>query len=192
MPDSHDETTPLDILCGYGEAPLSPDVLAHVVPALERPLAEVVELPGTDAASRRRRERNEQVVRRLFEDAVNGRDLDLVYELYAEDVVDHDALPGAPAGVEGVRHTLAGLIAAFPDLEITVEDVSSHGDMVVVHNTWAGTRSGKLLGLPATGTRAEFSSIVIFRLEGGRIAERWAMLDGRAWGFGAREGRTTR
>jgi steroid delta-isomerase-like uncharacterized protein len=184
--DSHDEISPLDILCGYGEAPLSPDVLAHAVPPLDPPGADVVPLPGTDAAARRRREHNEHVVRRVFEDVVNGRDLDLVYELYTADMVDHDALPGAPAGVEGVRHTLAGLIAAFPDLEITVEDVSSHGDMVVVHNTWKGTRSGKLLGLPASGTRAEYSGIAIFRLEHGRIAERWAMVDGRAWGFGAR------
>jgi hypothetical protein len=48
---------------------------------------------------------------------------------------------------------------------------------VVVHNTWTGTQTGKLLGLPATGRRVSFSGIVLWRIEDGLIAERWGMLD---------------
>jgi predicted ester cyclase len=122
-------------------------------------------------------ERNTATVRRVFEEVLNQRKLDVIEEIYDPDIVDHDPLPGAPPGREGVRYSIGGLIEGFPDLQVTIEAMSAHGNLVVVHNTWRGTQTGRLVGLPPTGRPVTFTGVVIWRLHENRIAERWAMLD---------------
>jgi steroid delta-isomerase-like uncharacterized protein len=122
-------------------------------------------------------DRNKAVVQRVFDEVINQRRLETIDEIYVPDVVDHDPLPGAPPGIEGVKYTLRGLFAGLPDLHVTVEEMSAHLDKVVVHNTWQGTRSGKLLGLPASNRPMTYSGIVVWRVQDGRIAERWAMTE---------------
>ena len=119
-------------------------------------------------------ERNKATIRRVFAEFVNQGDSSIVDELYRPDIVDHAGLPGAPEGAEGVKYTIAGLRAAFPDFHVTIEDISAHDDMVVIHNTWRGTHQGELLGVAPTGRAFLSVGIVIWRLdEEGRIAERW-------------------
>ncbi|MER6347569.1 ester cyclase [Streptomyces sp. NPDC001595] len=120
-------------------------------------------------------ERNKATIRRVFAEFVNQGDFSLVDELYRPDIVDHEGLPGAPEGAEGVKYTIAGLREAFPDFHVTIEDISAHDDMVVIHNTWRGTHLGDLLGVAPTGKPFVSKGIVLWRFdEDGRIAERWA------------------
>jgi predicted ester cyclase len=37
--------------------------------------------------------------------------------------------------------------------------------------------TGELMGIPPTGKRLEMTGIVIYRIEGGKIIERWAQHD---------------
>lgn len=122
-------------------------------------------------------EANTAIVRRVFEEVINGKQLDVIDELYDEHILDHDPLPGAPPGIEGVRYSIGGLIDAFPDLEVSIEAISAHGDFVTVHNIWTGTQRGKLVGLPSTGRQVIFTGVVIWKLKDGRIVERWAIID---------------
>ncbi|MFE0134655.1 ester cyclase [Streptomyces sp. NPDC059037] len=117
---------------------------------------------------------NRAVIRRVFEEFVNRGDFSVVDEVYREDMIDHEPMPGAPEGRIGVKYTIAGLREAFPDLKVTIEDMSAEGDFVVIHNTWRGTHLGTLLGLEATGRAIESRGIVIWRFQDGLIAERWA------------------
>ncbi|WP_331729429.1 ester cyclase (plasmid) [Streptomyces sp. NBC_01003] len=119
-------------------------------------------------------ERNKATIRRVFTEFVNQGDASIVDELYRPDIVDHAGLPGAPEGAEGVKYTIAGLREAFPDFHVTIEDISAHDDLVVIHNTWRGTHQGELLGMAPTGRSFLSVGIVIWRFdEEGRIAERW-------------------
>jgi predicted ester cyclase len=128
----------------------------------------------TTATTTSTEERNKATIRRVFAEFVNQGDASLVDELYRPDVVDHAGLPGAPAGAEGVKYTISGLREAFPDFHVTIEDISAHGDMVVIHNTWRGTHRGDLLGMAPTGRTFLSVGIVLWRFDAeGRIAERW-------------------
>jgi predicted ester cyclase len=121
-------------------------------------------------------ERNKATVRRIFEEVVNLGQFDAIDEIYAPDVIDHDPLPGAPDGIEGIRYSIGGMRAAMPDLQVTIEDISAHADTVVVHNTWRGTQRG-LIGLAGRGRNFCSTGIVIFTLQDGQVVERWAMTD---------------
>ncbi|MFE7135950.1 ester cyclase [Streptomyces sp. NPDC057638] len=120
-------------------------------------------------------QRNKRIIRRVFDEFVNGGDFSVVEEIYRTDMVDHQPLPGAPEGLAGVRYTVAGLRAGFPDLHVTIEDMSAHGDHVAIHNTWRGTHLGDFLGLAPTGRAIESRGVVVWRLADGLIAERWGI-----------------
>ncbi len=120
-------------------------------------------------------ERNKATIRRVFAEFVNRGIFSVVDEIYRPDIIDHEGMPGAPEGAVGVKYTIAALREAFPDLHVTIEDISADGDMVVIHNTWRGTHLGDMLGMGPTGRKIESKGIVIWRLdEEGKIAERWA------------------
>jgi predicted ester cyclase len=121
-------------------------------------------------------ERNKRTIRLVFDSFVNRGDFSVVDEIYSPDMVDHQPLPGAPEGLEGVRYTIAGLREGFPDLHVTIEDISAHDDHVVIHNTWRGTHLGEFLGIAPTGRFIEFHGVVVWRLlDDGLIAERWGI-----------------
>ncbi|MGW1505117.1 ester cyclase [Streptomyces mirabilis] len=130
----------------------------------------------TERTARSVEERNKKTIRRVFDTFVNQGDFSVVDEIYSPHMVDHQPLPGAPEGLEGVRYTIAGLREGFPDLHVTIEDMSAHGDHVVIHNTWRGTHLGDFLGAPPTGQAIEFTGVVVWRLlADGLIAERWGI-----------------
>lgn len=119
-------------------------------------------------------ERNKATIKRVFARFINQGDFTVADEHYRTDIVDHAGLPGAPEGLEGVKYTIGSLREAVPDFHVTIEDISAHDDMVVIHNTWRGTHLGDLLGMAPTGRSFLSVGIVIWRFDhDGKIAERW-------------------
>ena len=120
-------------------------------------------------------EDNVEVVRRFYE-GMNAHDLS-VASLFSEDVVHHNPLPGSPSGREGNERTMRAIFAAFPDWDIVVEDVLGEKDKVVVRTLQRGTHRGEFFGVLPTGQSVEFSSLAVYRLEGGLIVEEWIETD---------------
>jgi predicted ester cyclase len=46
------------------------------------------------------------------------------------------------------RRLFAGVVAAFPDAHITINDIFGQGDQVVVRVVVSGTQEGPILGIP--------------------------------------------
>jgi predicted ester cyclase len=117
-------------------------------------------------------------VRRLIEDAMNRGKLDLLDELMAPDMVEHEALgPGIPPTREGVKLFFAGLQQAFPDMQGTIEDEIAEGDKLVARVTMRGTHTGSFMGIAPTGKRVEMEVIDICRFADGRLVEHWGLSD---------------
>ena len=66
---------------------------------------------------------------------------------------------------------------AFPDLQITLEDMIAEGDKVVSRFMGRGTHQGEFMGIAPTGKRVEATAISIMGLEGGKLAEEWEQVD---------------
>jgi steroid delta-isomerase-like uncharacterized protein len=122
-------------------------------------------------------EANKRLVRRQFEELINNKNLTVIDSDMAADFIDHEAAPGLPPGLEGVRQHIGGLHQMCPDLHVTIEDIIAEGDRVAVRNTWRGTHTGPLFGIPPTGKRFVLKGIVVWRIQDDRICERWATLD---------------
>jgi steroid delta-isomerase-like uncharacterized protein len=114
--------------------------------------------------------------RKSMEEIWSKGNLDAAGEVYAADVVIHNAAPGNPGGLEGVRFTVNGIRSAFPDLQFTVEDLIVEGDKVAQRWSWTGTQKGEFMGAPPTGTKTTMSGMSIVRIANGKIVEIWSAM----------------
>jgi steroid delta-isomerase-like uncharacterized protein len=117
---------------------------------------------------------NKDLIRHVFEQVIPAGDAVAMRELVTPDFLDHDPLPGQPAGADGAEYVVANMHGAHPDLRFAIDDLVAEGDRVTVRWTMRGTSTGPLFGQPPSGQPVEFSAIVIFRIADGRLAERWA------------------
>lgn len=112
---------------------------------------------------------NKAVVRRFYERAVNQQNLNAVEDLLTPDFVHN----GEQRGSAGQRQVVAGMLAAFPDLHVTVDAIIAEGDDVAARCTWSGTQHGVFLGVAPTSRVVTFQAIALLRLVDGRIAQAW-------------------
>jgi predicted SnoaL-like aldol condensation-catalyzing enzyme len=112
-----------------------------------------------------------EFVRNHFEEFVNRKILSIGKVNFASEFVDHgaDVPPGVPPGPEGAMQYVGGAYKKFPDIHVEILDLIAEDDRVVVRNHWTGTEA-------ASGTKYEFSGIVIWRIAHRQLAERWAYL----------------
>ena len=47
---------------------------------------------------------------------------------------------------------------------------------MVVRTQWSGTQDGPFLGLPPSGNKVRFSTADFFRIESGKVAEHWDVM----------------
>ncbi len=118
----------------------------------------------------------ESVVRCWAEDVWNGR-LELIDEVFAPQVLDHNPLPGQAPGRDGQRQVIQLFRSAFPDLFVTAHDVIVSGQSAAVRWSASGTHRGEVLGMAPTGRHVTLRGIDTVRVDGGRITERWGEFD---------------
>jgi predicted ester cyclase len=121
-------------------------------------------------------EQNKSVIRRIFEDAMNQGRPELYDELIHPDYVNHDFPTPAP-GVEGFKIVDAMFKAAFPDMQVVIEDEVAEGDRVATRGYFTGTHQGEFMGIPPTGRTFRCTYSDIWRLEGGKGRENWVQMD---------------
>ncbi len=122
-------------------------------------------------------QQNKATYRRFIQEVFNEGHIDAVEELLSPEYVLHEAAPGTPPGREGVRQIVSTFRAAFPDLEITIEDQVAEEDKVCSLTTMRGTHRGSIYGVAGTGKKVSVTGLTMVRLVGGRIAESWVKND---------------
>jgi steroid delta-isomerase-like uncharacterized protein len=115
---------------------------------------------------------------RHFYELVNSGDIDGFIDLFADDFVEHEQMPGMPPGREGTRQLFSMMRAAFPDMRWDAQDILVDGDKAVARVRFTGTNDGELMGMPATGKSVSVQVIDIVRFgEDGLAREHWGVFD---------------
>lgn len=121
-------------------------------------------------------EENKQAAQRYYHEVLNAGNLNALDDLSVSEYVEHDPLPGQAGGREGLRQRVEMLRTAF-QAQFTIEDIIAESDKVVVRWTQRGTQVAGFLGMPATGKSFTIAGIDIHRLQGGKLAEHWHVVD---------------
>ena len=116
------------------------------------------------------------LIERFYEESWNNGDISLIDELFTTDYVLH-MQDGRTIGRDGFKIEIPELRGSFPDLSITADEWIMAPGKIIARVTWRGTHTGQGLGIQPSGNTFEASAIYIYRFEGDRIAESWAMFD---------------
>ena len=112
-------------------------------------------------------EANKVLVRRVFEEAINGGNIAVLTELYAPEHVDRGALARHMPGPAGMPLTVDEFRAVFPDVFVTVEGTIAEDDLVATRATWRGAH-------PPAGTHVMGRTMHIFSIANEQIVEQWS------------------
>lgn len=124
-------------------------------------------------------EENKAIAKRVYEIISTG-DFERAEEIVDPDAPDNEAIPGMdpPAKlINLLKETFSEVRQAFPDMQVSVEDVIAEEDRVAARVTMRGTHRGEFQGIAPTGKRVEVRAIDIFRIAEGQIVEHWGHVD---------------
>jgi predicted ester cyclase len=121
-------------------------------------------------------EQNKLIVRRFLAAFAAG-DTATLTQVTAEDIIDHCSPPGARPGRPGLLDAVTMFRAGFPDIQISTERLVAEAESVSVYGRITGTNTGPMMGSPATGKRADFGYMDMYRIVNGQIAEVWHVED---------------
>ena len=110
-------------------------------------------------------EKNKATVRNIFEQAFNRKKTALL-----KDWID-DEYVGARGGkgYEGFLNPVQPLLAAFPDIEWTIQELIGEGDIVMLRFQWKGTHKAQFTKYPATGKAVTGDGMGVYHFKNGKV-----------------------
>jgi steroid delta-isomerase-like uncharacterized protein len=120
---------------------------------------------------------NKKLLRRFYKEVYVDWKMALVEEVVSPRFTSHDWPEGGPIGPQGFRNFYSAIRSALPDARYAVDDMVAEGDRVVVRWRLLGTHKGDFRGIAPTGRAIVLKGIAIYRVEGGKLMERWVVSD---------------
>lgn len=112
--------------------------------------------------------------RRVIEEVFNQEKYDVLFEIFKPDFIEHQY--GLHPTIEGMVGDIQFLHKAFPDFNLTVEDMAANGDMVWARMVARGTNLGGFMG-PPNGKSFEITVMDVVRFKDDKIVEHWGSPD---------------
>jgi predicted ester cyclase len=132
-------------------------------------------LCSSSAAFAADQEANKRLFRDYLETVFNRRQVDAADRYLAEGLIEHN--PNLPQGLAGRKQFMANVLTGFSDYHGEIQEILAEGDKLVVRILWTGTQDGPFLGQPATGRKLRFTTADFIRVENGKFAEHWDVVD---------------
>ena len=107
-------------------------------------------------------EQNKAIIRRYLEDFRKDRSPAALERYIAE---------------EPLKQHIAMYDSVLPGYYLEPLDMIAEGDRVMVRGTIHGVHNGPFMDTPPTGKTVAFPIYIIYRLEHGKIAEHWMLVD---------------
>jgi steroid delta-isomerase-like uncharacterized protein len=121
---------------------------------------------------------NKTIVHRLYEEVWNKRKLEVMDQLISPShALQEPMVSGSQVGPELYKRRVVELTTAFPDLSITIEDMISEREKLVVSWIFSGTHKGAFMEIPATGRKICVEGITIHHIRNGKILDSYARWD---------------
>jgi predicted SnoaL-like aldol condensation-catalyzing enzyme len=120
-------------------------------------------------------ETNKKVIGAFADSVFVKKDLSAVDQYMRTDYIQHNPL--VKPGATGFRDFFSAWFASVPDWHYKLKKIVAEGNEVWVYGTYSGTLTKDWLGITATGQKYAFDAVDIFRVQDGRLAEHWDVMD---------------
>lgn len=132
-------------------------------------------LYGGNTMAQNIQETNKELIGKFAEETFVKKDLTKLEKYMHQDYIQHNPL--VEQGLEGFRVFFQNWFSGVPDFNYTLKKIIADEDHVWVYGTYSGTHKGDWLGITATNKPYDFDAVDIFRIEDGKLAEHWDVLD---------------
>lgn len=116
-----------------------------------------------------------QTVKR-YPKAVSAGNFNVIEEICTESIVNHTPLAEVQ-GHSALKEYEARIHEAFPEFDVTFEDLLVEENRVAMRLTISGVHQGPMMDIEPTGKEVTFGNTIFHRMEDGLIAERWVQPD---------------
>ena len=120
---------------------------------------------------------NKELVRRFYREVYHNWDMSMVSTVLSPRFRSHDWPEGGATGQLPFLAYYAEIRRALPDARYEVDDLIAEDDRVVVRWRLLGTHEGEFRGIPASGRAIALKGIAIYRVEEGKLVDRWVVTD---------------
>jgi steroid delta-isomerase-like uncharacterized protein len=103
----------------------------------------------------------------------NTGNLKIVDEIYAQNFFNHYPFDPSVRDLESFKKFVAECRKGMPDLNVIIEDMIAEGDRLACRWECSGTHKVDFFGIPATGKKATWTGVTIYRFDSGKIVEAW-------------------
>ena len=118
-------------------------------------------------------EYNKALVRALYEDCINKRNLEQLATLIAPDFIG----TRGERGPDAFRATIETVLTGFPDVRFEIHDLFGEGEKVAARWTFRAIHGGRFVDLPPSHVDVIQEGNVIYQVRGGRIVRAWLQAD---------------
>lgn len=118
-------------------------------------------------------EANKALLRRYIEDVWDKKNPTAVDEYLAPNYRRYRSPTAEPLTRDEQKQLLTRFRSAFPDIQLTVEELIAEGNSVAFRSTIRGTHQGELLGITPTGKHVTVGLVDMIRIENGKFVEQW-------------------
>jgi len=94
-----------------------------------------------------------------------------INDFFSPEFVCH--LPTNDINIEQFAALENELSNAYPDMNHTIDNIITEGDIIVIQRTTTGTQTGAFKGNAPTGTRVYLKQVDICRVAEGKFVEMW-------------------
>ncbi len=119
----------------------------------------------------------EALFRQLFEVAMTQRAPAALERAVAPELTFHAGGQTAALSREALWQVAQPILAAFPDVRFTVEEVVAQGGRAAARVSFTGTHRGAWNGVAPTGRPVRVTEMFFCRIRGGLLAECWQEWD---------------
>jgi predicted ester cyclase len=118
-------------------------------------------------------ESNKEVVRKIYEEALNKRNMSLLQQLISSDYTDQRG----EKGIGAFQASITALINGIPDIQWTLDELIAEGDKVTARWQVSGTHTSTFGSFTATGKKIYSEGMGIFELENNKVIKSHVLTD---------------
>jgi predicted SnoaL-like aldol condensation-catalyzing enzyme len=119
--------------------------------------------------------KNKRIIGAFAESVFVNKNLSALEQFMRNDYIQHNPL--VKQGASGFREFFSAWFASVPDWRYLLKKIIADENEVWVYGTYAGTLEKEWLGIRAAGQKYAFDAVDVFRLEEGKLAEHWDVMD---------------
>lgn len=103
----------------------------------------------------------------------NTGNLAIFDETFASNFVMHYTFDPSVKDLETYKKFIAECRTGMPDLHVTIEDMVAEEDKLVCRWECIGTHKVDFFGIPASGKKATWTGMTMYRFDSGKVVETW-------------------